>query len=385
MPATFLIFFAVVLLLYGAANLYVLRRVEPALPQRRWILLVFRSLFGAWALAFLVGRVLEQREVCTTSKVLVWAGSLWLGLLVYALLASVLVDLLALANRLRPFLPVAMAHRPLRTRRAITGALGAVAALPVVAGYLNAREVRLRTLELVIDKPAGALSSLNVVVASDIHLGTIVGRSRFSRMVEAINAQSPDLVLLVGDIIDEDLKPVIEEDLGETLRDLRARYGVFGVTGNHEYIGGVAASVAYLEEHGVRMLRDATAEVAGGLWLVGREDVSAPRFGFPERRPLSDLMTSVDRTRPVILMDHQPWNFDPAQEAKVDLQLSGHTHDGQLWPFALITRAVYERSWGLERRGSTWFYVSCGAGTWGPPVRLGNEPEIVLMKLRFRQ
>ncbi|MGB6648562.1 MAG: metallophosphoesterase, partial [Bacteroidota bacterium] len=183
----------------------------------------------------------------------------------------------------------------------------------------------------------------------------------------------------------EDLGPVIRGNLGESLRLLKARYGVLAVTGNHEYIGGAREACAYLEDHGVRVLRDSSVRLPNGVTIVGREDRSMEQFAGRRRTPLSALMAEVDTLSPVILMDHQPFGLEEAANAGVDLQLSGHTHHGQLWPFNFITRAVYEVSWGYVKKGNTHVYVSSGVGTWGPPVRTGNRPEIVSIRLEFKR
>jgi predicted MPP superfamily phosphohydrolase len=224
---------------------------------------------------------------------------------------------------------------------------------------------------------------MNVVVASDIHLGTIVCKSKLERIVERINALEPDLVLLPGDVVDEDIGPVIRNNLGETLRKIRSRFGVVAITGNHEYIGGVEPASKYLVEHGITMLRDSSITINDSIIIVGREDISIRGFTGKVRKPLNELMSGLDKSYPIILMDHQPFHLEEAEINGVDLQLSGHTHHGQLWPFNFITKKVYELSWGYKKKGNTHYYVSCGVGTWGPPVRTGNRPEIVNLKLKF--
>jgi hypothetical protein len=190
--------------------------------------------------------------------------------------------------------------------------------------------------------------------------------------------------LLPGDIVDEDLGPVIKQNLGETLKKIKSKYGVFGITGNHEYIGGVEPACKYLEEHGITMLRDRYVMVNDEIYIVGREDRSIKQFAGKLRKPLEDIMSGIDKLKPIILMDHQPVRLAEAGKNGVDLQLSGHTHHGQLWPFNFITKKVYELSRGYKLNGSTHYYVSCGAGTWGPPVRTGNKPEILLIELEFK-
>jgi predicted MPP superfamily phosphohydrolase len=153
------------------------------------------------------------------------------------------------------------------------------------------------------------------------------------------------------------------------------------VTGNHEYIGGVEQAVAYLREHGVTVLRDSCVTLPSGVIIAGREDRSSSSFAGKKRKDLSEILDGADTSKPVILMDHQPFHLEEAEHAGVDFQLSGHTHHGQLWPLNYITNAIYEISWGYLRKGATQYYVSCGAGTWGPPVRLGNRPEILHFRI----
>jgi hypothetical protein len=188
---------------------------------------------------------------------------------------------------------------------------------------------------------------------------------------------------LAGDIVDEDLAPVIHNDLGRSLKKLKAPLGVFAITGNHEYIGGAEAAVKYLEEHGIRMLRDTSVKISESFWLAGRNDRDSRRFSAKERKGLDKVLEGVDLSLPVILMDHQPFNLQQVADAGVDFQLSGHTHHGQLWPFNYITNAIYELSWGYKQKGDSHFYVSSGYGGWGPPVRTGNRPEILDIYITF--
>jgi hypothetical protein len=260
------------------------------------------------------------------------------------------------------------------------GLIGFVALL-LLAGHINALSPKTRTLDLSIPRKNAKVETLNIVVASDIHLGTLVGRKRFDKIVDQINSLKPDIILLPGDIVDEDLGPVIRQNLGEHLRGLTSTFGVFAITGNHEYIGGVEEAVRYLVDHGVTVLRDRVVHIPETLTLVGREDRSMDRFTEETRKPLKDLMTEVDGRVPVILMDHQPFHLEEGETHGVDLQISGHTHHGQLFPLNFVTERVYELSRGYKKKGKTHVVVSSGVGTWGPPVRLGNRPEIVQIRL----
>lgn len=377
----FILFFTIFFTLYGLINFYVFLRGWQAIPPDSTLRIPYALIFWALALSFIAGRFLERIAISTLSDIVVWVGSFWLAAFAYFMLIALVIDLLRLLNYIVPFFPSFITRNYARAKE-IT-ALGAVLLVTgaIAVGYFNARSPRLRTLRLHIDKNVDSLRTLNLAVASDIHLGTIIGRSRLDAIVETINALEPDLILLPGDIVDEDLGPVIKQNLGETLRKLKAKYGVLAITGNHEYIGGVEEACKYLEEHGITVLRDTSVRVNNSLFVVGREDRSISQFARKKRKPLEDLMTQVDKRFPVILMDHQPFGLDEAVRQGIDLQLSGHTHHGQIWPFQLITKAVYELSWGYLKRASTHIYVSSGVGTWGPPVRIGNTPEIVNIQL----
>ena len=170
--------------------------------------------------------------------------------------------------------------------------------------------------------------------------------------------------------------------MGACLEKINAPLGVYAITGNHEYFSGVAAAVSYMEEGNITVLQDAAVKVADAFYLVGRKDRMAERLGGG-RKEVSEILQDVDKSFPLILMDHQPYFLEVAEQNGIDLQLSGHTHHGQLFPFNFITRAIYELSWGYLQKGNTHYYVSCGVGTWGPPIRTNSHPEIVELNIRF--
>jgi hypothetical protein len=232
------LFFAVFFTVYGLVNYYIFLRGWQAVPTdapwRTWYVIVFLFL----SFSFVTGRFLERLWLSDVSAVIVWVGSFWLAVMVYLFFAAVVFDLLRLANGVLHVVPgSALAnHGPGRSWFAVTAV--AVTAIVLLGGYINARNPQVRRITLTIEKTHGADTTLHVVAVSDIHLGTIVGNDRLKRIVQAVNALEPDLILLPGDVVDEDLAPVIRGNLGEGLRSLTAKYGVLAVTGNHEYIGG---------------------------------------------------------------------------------------------------------------------------------------------------
>jgi predicted MPP superfamily phosphohydrolase len=379
---TFIIFFSVILVLYGLLNTYIFLRGLQAIPHdspwRIWFIVVFWSA----AAMYFVARLLERYLPVSVDTVLIWGGSVWLGIMAYLVILLLGLDILRLVNCVIPIFPSWISRNAMKAKQIAAFIITGVTALAVIGSCLNAGAPQMRTLRLAIQKKS-PLHSLNVVMASDIHLGTVVSSRHLRKIVDAINASDPDIVLLPGDIVDEDVAPVIRQNLGEQLRQIHSRYGVYAVTGNHEYIGGAEAACQYLTAHGIVMLRDSSVTIDHAFVVVGREDVSRRQFGGQRRKTYQELLNGIDKTLPIISMDHQPMHLNEAEEAGVDLQLSGHTHHGQIWPFGYITRAVYELSWGYLRKGNTQYYVSCGVGTWGPPMRSGNRPEIVDLRITF--
>jgi len=380
----FLFFFIIVLTIYGLINYYVFIRGWQAIPHASTLRIYYPIIFWFVVLSFILGRVMEGFWLSKPSQVLIWLGSFWLGAMVYFFLIVVLLDFLRLLNHWFPLFPSVITVNYVKVKQVVALVAVGVVAIIVFAGYINALNPRIRTLNLNIPKKANGPKTVNLAVVSDIHLGTIVGSSRFNRIVEKINQLNPDIVILPGDIVDEDLGPVIKQNLGEMLRNLKSQYGVIAVTGNHEYIGGVEKACKYLADHNVLVLRDSVLKVNDNFFIVGREDRSIRGFTGKQRKPLEELMAQVNKSYPIILLDHQPLNLSQAVVNGADLQISGHTHHGQIWPLNYITNLIYEVSWGYKKKGNTQIYVSSGAGTWGPPMRIGTIPEIVNIKLSFQ-
>jgi len=377
----FLIFFSIVLAIYTAINYYIYHRTMQAIPPDSGLKTWFKWVFIIVASSYVAGRILEQFDFPTLSNLFVWVGSFWLAAMLYFFLTVVLIDLIRLANHFIGFLPDSWIS--LKSATNIMGITLVVVIGTVFAGYLNAINPRFHNMTLEIQKPANGLSELNIAMASDIHMGTIIGPKRMAKLVDSINSMHPDIVLLAGDIVDEDLAPVIRQNLGEALKGLKAPLGIYGITGNHEYIGGADAAVKYLEEHGITMLRDSVITIGNSFRLAGREDRDKARFTGKTRLPLKELLKNTDKSLPIILLDHQPFDLDKTEAAGVDLQLSGHTHNGQMWPLNYLTSSIFEVGMGYLLKGKTHIYVSPGFGGWGPPVRIGNRPEILNLKLRF--
>jgi predicted MPP superfamily phosphohydrolase len=378
----FILFFSIVFIIYGLVNFYIFRRGLQALSDAGIYRTIFLYSFIFLFLAFPAGRILESFFRNSFTDFLVIVGSFYLGIMVYSLMAILIIDLLRVVNHFVHFFPSAITENGQRSAQISALVVVALTFIIVLAGHVNALFPRLKTVEIGIAKPANGLKELNVVVMSDIHLGTIIRSTYLGILVDRVNQLKPDLVLLAGDIVDEDVSPLAEQDMAKILQKIQSKYGVYAITGNHEYFSGVHAAVSYLKKSNITVLEDTTVKVAESFYLIGRKDRMAERIA-KGRKNLKDLVTDLDHSLPLILMDHQPYHLEFAQENGIDLQLSGHTHHGQLFPFNYITHMIYENSWGYLKKGDTHYYVSCGVGTWGPPIKTNSVPEIVQIKIRF--
>ncbi len=229
-------------------------------------------------------------------------------------------------------------------------------------------------LSLTTDKELS--KSLKLFMASDLHLGYHNPRKELSRWVDIINAEQPDLVFIAGDLIDMSIRPLHEENMAEELRRINAP--VYACLGNHEYFSHKPEALQFFQESGIHLLRD-SAVCVGDLCIIGRDDRTNRH-----RRPLSSVIQGADMQKYTILLDHQPYHLEEAEQAGIDFQFSGHTHHGQVWPISWITNAVYECAFGEHQRGNTRYYVSSGLGIWGGKFRIGTRSEYIVATLQTR-
>lgn len=269
-----------------------------------------------------------------------------------------------------------------RRKRAETGAAAATLLFMIallVYGSHQAYSPVVRTYEISLAKRS-AVDTLNIVVAADTHFGPLSDKNHAARLVKEINALNPDLVLLPGDIVDDDIRPYLNQGIDRILAGIDARYGVYASLGNHDrHNGPIEELIEALERSGMRVLYDEKVTVDGLFTLIGRKDRIDPGRG-----DLSALTAGVDRSLPVILLDHQPIDLQEAERLGVDLMVSGHTHGGQVFPGNLFTRLIYENHHGHLQRGHFHSVVTSGFGFWGPPIRLGTRSELVHISVTFQ-
>jgi predicted MPP superfamily phosphohydrolase len=326
-------------------------------------------------------------------RLLAWPGFIWMGAVfilfvillgtdILRLIAAVAVRVASLAGAFDPSRRVFTAR--LLAGAVLTGAAGVTAA----AVRATRSDVGVKRVEITLDRLPLGLDGTKIVQLCDLHMGGLLGRPFIEGVVATVNRLNADVIAIVGDLADgsiEQLRPVLAPMIG-----LRARHGIFFVTGNHEYYSrsGARAWMDEIERMGIRVLRNQRVAIESaheGFDLAGVPDHGASRF--PEQGPAENVPLALagrDPSRPVVLLAHQPKTIYAAADLGVDLQLSGHTHGGQIWPWGALVRLQQPYIRGLHRVGNSQLYVSCGTGYWGPPMRLGAPAEITEIILRAK-
>ncbi|WEK55869.1 MAG: metallophosphoesterase [Candidatus Cohnella colombiensis] len=334
-------------------------------------------ILSVFAYGYIIGRIPLSKYIAPVARLLKVLGSCWIYVIEIGLILALIVDLGGVVVRL--------VGGELLTYTQFFGTIAIVSlVLSMVVGMKNAYSPIVRKYSIKIDKKGRQFHKLNVVVASDIHLGNLVGNRHIRRLVKQVDVLKPDLVLLPGDVIDDSIEPFLRKEMSKELAKLKAKHGVYAILGNHEYYGGhIEQYVQKMKEIGIRVLQDEVVELHDSLYIVGRKDKTAESTGPEGRVAVGELTADLMKDKPIILLDHQPTMFQQAADAGVDLMLSGHTHRGQYVPNHLFTKRLFELDWGYMRKHAMHVIVSSGFGFWGPPVRLGSRSEIIHVTIEF--
>jgi predicted MPP superfamily phosphohydrolase len=307
-----------------------------------------------------------------------WVVYTWLGFALYLLLLAALSDAGRGIAALAGLLPQDPDRRQVLAR-GIAAAVAGTAAFVGIGGLANASGFDIRRVRVSLARLPSSASGYSIVQLTDVHVGPTIGRDFIERIVAETNALAPDMVVITGDLVDGSVAHLREHV--EPLRDLKARDGVFFVTGNHEYYSGADEWIAHLSTLGIRVLRNERVPIRDAFDLAGVDDASAHRMLPGHGADVPRAMQGRDPARAVVLLAHQPKTFKDALKADVDLQLSGHVHGGQLVPFNWLVRLDQPFVEGLYQVGRAAIYVSTGTGYWGPPMRVGSRAEITRIEL----
>ncbi len=376
-------FFVIFFVLFTLVNYYIFIRGYEALaivPQLDFIYII---LFLILSFSFLIAKIFEKRLPKTLYNFLLETGSYWFVVMLYSFIIIVFLDVIRILNSFLSFLPASIYNNYNEIKLIIGAVTVLIILLIIFLGYRNTENIKIKTLNLPLRKKNSSLKKLNAVLVSDIHLSPLNNERLLKKIVGKINGLNTDIVFIAGDIVDDHSKILEDRNIGVSLKGIQSKYGVFVSTGNHEFINGIKGSVEYINKFGFHLLRDEIHQLPEGLTIIGRDDSSKKSFTKEDRKSLEEILKTANKNYPLILLDHTPFKLEQAEKNDIDLQLSGHTHHGQLFPLNFITSMIYEKSWGYLKRGVTQYYVSCGVGTWGPKVRTGSISEIVNLKITF--
>jgi uncharacterized protein len=382
-----LLFAFIFLLIYGGINYYIGLRgwqsfgIHISFLNNKVYWVIILLVATAYIISMLLASYIPSMILNTLNIV----GSYWMGIIFYLLLILPIVDLIKFLNKKIPFIPRSLSDNAnfsfIISIVVVTLLIGVM-----VYGTWSGRSAKVTHYNVKIDKTAGNLKKLKVVMVSDIHLGSVVNNRRLTKMVNEINNLHPDIVLIPGDIIDSSLEPFVREKMGDNFKKIKSVYGVYACLGNHDGMRDkIEDGVKAFDAAGINVLRDKAILINDSFYVIGRDDISLEASTTVKRKSLLYITKDLDKSKALLLMDHQPKNLDDALKQGIDLQVSGHTHRGQLFPANIVTNLIFELDYGYLEKANSKYIVSSGYGTWGPPIRLGSRSEIVEINIQFKK
>lgn len=386
---------------YILLNLYILHRVHKWLTacsghfHSKWFVIPYITVYTLLALSLLFAFLLPS---CGLQIFIKKLSNYWLGSFLYILLFIMIADILR----------IVLKHIPGKLHNYLFSRIGyifvGILLTSLVVGFsiygsFHAKVIKVHPYEVTIEKSCSNRNELKVVLLADLHLGYNYGKREISRMVTKVNAQNPDLILIAGDIFDNEYDAVQDpERIAEKLSEMKSTYGTYGVFGNHDVserlLGGFSVSLdadevrdsrfdTFAEKANITILDDESVCIDDAFYLVGRMDSSKPGDGTKNRMTPEEILKDLDKSKPILVMEHQPKQLQELSDAGADMQLCGHTHDGQLFPGNLLLGLIWENPCGYLQKGNLHSIVTSGVGVWGPAMRTGTDSEICLITIHF--
>lgn len=386
---------------YILLNLYILHRVHKWLTacsghfHSKWFVIPYITVYTLLALSLLFAFLLPS---CGLQIFIKKLSNYWLGSFLYILLFIMIADILR----------IVLKHIPGKLHDYLFSRIGyifvGILLTSLVVGFsiygsFHAKVIKVHPYEVTIEKSCANRNELKVVLLADLHLGYNYGKLEISRMVTKVNAQNPDLVLIAGDIFDNEYDAVQDpERIAEKLSEMKSTYGTYGVFGNHDVserlLGGFSVSLdadevrdsrfdTFAEKANITILDDESVCIDDAFYLVGRMDASKPGDGTKNRMTPEEILKDLDKSKPILVMEHQPKQLQELSDAGADMQLCGHTHDGQLFPGNLLLGLIWENPCGYLQKGNLHSIVTSGVGVWGPAMRTGTDSEICHITIHF--
>lgn len=391
--------------IYIFINIYLLIQIHKwlgalnGLFKKTWIRAAISLLYCFAAAAMLIAFFWPMGPL---RRILKLIGNYWLGILLYLVLAVGAAKLVRFVHFLMVKGRMMKCGRRSLKKDIAAGAVCAAFVIGLSAwGMYNARIIHVTPYEMTVNKDGGNVDSLNVILIADLHLGYNIGTAQMSDMVGKINEQEADIVVIAGDIFDNEYEALDDPDkLAAILRSIKSKYGVYACYGNHDVEEKILAGFTFggnekkessremdkfLDKAGIRLLKDEAVLIDDSFYLYGRPDAQRPGSGIDKRKTAGELTEGLDTDKPIIVIDHEPREFEELAEAGVDVDLCGHTHDGQMFPANLVTAAMWENSYGYLKKGSMHTVVTSGVGVFGPNMRVGTIAEICRVNIHFSE
>ena len=373
------LFFITFFTLYGLLHLYAFLKAKAALSlnvQQSILMVIFMAVM---TFAPAIIRYLERFGLEFLARTMSHIGYLWMGILVLFFSLAVCIDMYRLVIYLSHFM-VSRDITSLYPSGKVSFFLPLLFAL-VTAGYglFEAQNIRLEHITVKNSRMPQETDRFRIVQISDVHLGLIVRESRLKRILAKVQEAGPDLLVCTGDLVDGQINNL--EGLSEMLQSIQPAYGKFAITGNHEFYAGLHQALDFIRKAGFTILRGQAVEVNGFVTLAGVDDPTGSQFNNYTGDTEQEVLSGLDHEKFTILLKHRPL-IDKNSLGMFDLQLSGHTHKGQIFPFNLLTKLYYPKHAGyVSLPNSSHLYISRGSGTWGPPIRFLSPPEVTVIDL----
>lgn len=366
--------FVGIFILYMLANTYVFYNYSALVRDSDFsVKLFFGVATTLMSLSVILFYSIGKRIPVYIASYLYKIGTGWLMMSIYAFMLCFIFDIAWLVNSLTVKSDLFIYDHYSSARGSLLVLLTLGIAL---IGHFTYLKKKRKEIIIKVDKKLP--KELRFVLLTDLHLGYAIEHKELNRWVSCVNAEQADAVLIAGDVIDVSLIPLQYYKLDEVLNQFKSEHGTYACLGNHEYLAGVEGSVKFLKESGINVLRDEVRCIEElNINLIGRDDKTNRH-----RKELSELVKSVDNNKVNILLDHQPYALEQAVNNKVDLQCSGHTHRGQMWPISWITDRLFENSHGYLKKENTHIYVSSGLGIWGGRYRIGTVSEYIVIRIQ---
>ena len=373
------LFFITFFTLYGLLHLYAFMKARAALSFGVKASIPIIAFLALMTFAPMIVRYLENFEFELSARVMSYIGYIWMGILILFFSLALCIDI----YRLLVYLTGLIFQKDLSSLSCSAKFSFFIPLIFAIAagsyGYFEARNIHVEHLTVKSSKIPDEHNNIRIVQISDVHVGLIVREERLKRIIGKVKNAAPDILVCTGDLVDGQINKL--EGLAELFRDIKPRYGKYAITGNHEYYAGLDQSLDFTEKAGFKILRGETVDIAGVLNIAGVDDNTGRQFGLSAGESEKEILSRLDPAKYRILLKHRPL-VDKNVLGLFDLQISGHTHKGQIFPFSLITKLYYPRHAGyLSLPNNSHLYVSRGTGTWGPPIRFLSPPEVTVIEL----